>query len=160
MRIRQFRPDDQGAARSVVLAGFRDRFGWINPELNHDLDDIVASYIALGHRFLIVEEGERIVGTGALLLAASRPEIVRVSVLRCFRRRGIATAVTAVLVDAAADAGANRVVVATSFPDALALYEKCGFERVGRDGHDTVLERTLDQTEPPPIYGASGGTIH
>jgi ribosomal-protein-alanine N-acetyltransferase len=66
------------------------------------------------------------------------------------RRQGIATALMAVLIDGARDAGASSVLleVRADDPGALALYEGLGFDRIGlrrryyqRSGADALVLR-------------------
>jgi GNAT superfamily N-acetyltransferase len=143
VHLRPFRTRDQDATRAVILDGFRERFGDLDPTLNRDLDDITSSYPGEGHTFLVIEDHAQILATGARKRAGAHAEIVRVSVRATHRRTGIGTRITEALVREAQRANAPRVVVKTSFPEAIALYERCGFLRTGTDGSDAVLELDL-----------------
>jgi ribosomal protein S18 acetylase RimI-like enzyme len=55
-----------------------------------------------------------IVGTGILLLRPAEGEIVRMSVHRDYRRRGIATQLLAELLHLASEDGVSRIVVETN----------------------------------------------
>jgi putative acetyltransferase len=130
VRIRFFAPGDQRAARALILAGLCEHWGWLDPTLNPDLDDIAASYLAPGHVFLIAESGQALVGTGALVIDGDRGQIVRVAVRPRWRRRGIGQALVFALLDAARARGLARAWMETNddWREAIALYRRCGFQ--------------------------------
>ncbi len=99
--LRPFAPGDQRAARALILAGLREHWGWLDPNLNPDLDDIAASYIAPGHVFLVAEVGFILAGTGALIVNDDIGQIVRVAVHPQWQRRGIGRALVATLLEVA-----------------------------------------------------------
>ena len=78
----------QDAFRLLVLDGMAERWGSIDDSLNPDLDDIDAHYGT--DCVLVAFDGSLIVGTGILVLRGLEGEIVRMSVHREYRRRGIA----------------------------------------------------------------------
>ena len=129
--VRVFTPADQHAARALILAGLGERFGAIDETRNPDLDDIAARYLAQGHRFVVAEQAGALVGTGALLYEpdGATCQLVRVSVRRDLRRRGIAQAIVAELLAEARAQGRRRVWLETDVPwqDAIALYQRLGF---------------------------------
>ena len=49
--IRPFRPEDQAAAKSLILAGLEAHWGFLDPTRNPDLDDITSTYA--GATFLL-----------------------------------------------------------------------------------------------------------
>jgi len=147
--IRPFTHADQDAARALILAGLGERFGFVDETRNPDLDDIAASYLALGHTFLVGEVAGVVVGTGALHFEpdGATCQLVRVSVRSDARRSGIARALVASLLTLARERGRSRVWVETDAPwrDAIALYERMGFriyER--RDGLVFLAQRLAD----------------
>ena len=98
--------------------------------------DFSRAELADGRRSMAVVRSER---DGAVAVGTHRPcgdvsEIVGVAVLPAFRRRGLATALTAVLVDDAYARGAETVML-TAESDAVArIYERGGFRRIGFTG--------------------------
>ncbi len=91
--IRAFRPDDQEAARILILAGLGEHFGFIDESMNPDLDDIQRSYKANGAVFVVAEARGGIVGTGALIEKAPETgRLVRMSVSPHHRGKGIGRA--------------------------------------------------------------------
>jgi putative acetyltransferase len=129
-RFRAFVPRDQAAARALILEGLREHWGWLDPSLNPDLDDIAASYVAPGNVFLVAEIGQTLAGTGALVIDGNVGQIVRLSITPQWRRCGIGQALVVTLLDAARTRGLVRVWMETNddWHDAIGLYRHCGFE--------------------------------
>ena len=131
MPVRLFEARDQEAARSAVLEGLRDHFGFIDETLNPDLDDIEASYLSSGQLFLVAEQGGGLVGTAGLLFETpGAARIVRMSVAREHRRRGIATELLRALIEEAR-LRSLRSLIAYTEPHFLKVLErlKCAFTR-------------------------------
>lgn len=63
--IRRFVPADQTQARELILSGLEERWDKRDDSKNPDLVNIGRSYAAAV--FLVACDGERIVGTGALV---------------------------------------------------------------------------------------------
>jgi putative acetyltransferase len=139
--VRPFAAPDQQAARALVLEGLGEHFGAIDETLNPDLNDIAASY-ATGV-FLVACDGDRVVGTGALTPQADGVAIVsRMSTAAAHRRRGVARAVLARLVELARERGCGRVVLGTNadWADAIAFYRAFGFEEMRRTPTGVLFE--------------------
>jgi putative acetyltransferase len=134
VRIRPFAPGDQFAARALILEGLREHWGWLDPNLNPDLNDIAASYITPGHVFFVAESGQALAGAGALIIDDDNGQIVRVAVHPQCRRRGIGQALVIALLDAARACGLVRVWMETNddWRDAIGLYRRCGFREFDR----------------------------
>ena len=144
IRIRPFDPSDQLAARALILAGLREHWGWLDPSLNPDLDDIAASYLAPGHVFFIAESRQALAGTGALVIDGDSGQIVRVAVHPQWRRCGIGRALVAALLEAARERDLIRVWMETNedWHDAVSLYRRCGFREF--DHREGCLFMALD----------------
>jgi GNAT superfamily N-acetyltransferase len=128
LEITPFEPADQAAVRRLILDGLEEHWGSIDPSLNPDLDDIVASS---GHGTVLVARVDgRVVGVGVLLPAGpDEGEVKRMSVAREHRRTGVASAVLHALVDAARRHGWRAVILETTatWTDAVQFYEHAGF---------------------------------
>ncbi len=138
LTIRDFDPADQAAARAIIEAGLRDRWGdGFDPHANPDTDgDVVVATVSKS------DGGEEIVGLGvAVPEAHGLSRIVGMSVARGHRRRGIARALIAELIARARSRGHHAVIVSTDTPwtDAVALYEDSGFEVTESDDADIHL---------------------
>jgi ribosomal protein S18 acetylase RimI-like enzyme len=142
--IRPFQPEDQTGARALILDGLGERWGTIDPNRNPDLNDIRLAYT--GGVFLVARIGERIVATGALVPRGDGiAEIVRMSVARGQRRRGIGSAVLRQLVEAAQAAGCRKIILETTstWTDAIAFYQRRGFRSTHIRGGDTYFALAL-----------------
>jgi GNAT superfamily N-acetyltransferase len=127
VRIERFRPAMKDRFRQLVLDGLADHWGAVDATLNPDLADIETVY---GNDVVLVAvQGDELVGTGILVVRPPAGEIVRMSVHRDHRRRGIATTLVSELCRAARARGVDHLVVETNaaWSDARAFYEKTGF---------------------------------
>ena len=130
--IRAFRSADQEEVRALILAGLGQRFGHVDETVNPDLNDIQTHYVEQGASVLVVEDGEDIIGCGALIREYGSDEvarIVRVSVRANRQGEGIGRAISERLVEIAGARGFKRVLVETNdgWYSALRLYQSCGF---------------------------------
>jgi putative acetyltransferase len=126
--LQPFQPADQAEAKALILAGLVDHWGWLDPTLNPDLNDIVSTYA--GALFLVARCDGRLVGTGALVPRQDgSAEVVRMSVASDFRRRGLGRTILARLVQHARESGIRRVVLETTqtWSEVVAFYLQFGF---------------------------------
>ena len=154
VQMRLLLPGDQETARCLILAGLGEHFGCLDESRNPDLDDIMASYVARGHVFLVAEINAEMVGTGALILAGDGTgQLARLSVAAAFRRQGIGCALVACLLETARARGLARLWVETNdnWEDAISLYRGSGFEEYDRAGGNVYLALELERnpTAPP-----------
>jgi hypothetical protein len=63
--IKPFQPEDQEEVKQLVLAGLVEHWGSLDPTRNPDLNDIAQTYAQ--DIFLVAWEGDKIIGTGALV---------------------------------------------------------------------------------------------
>ncbi len=149
-RIRPFTTGDQEAARALILTGLGEHWGFIDETLNPDLDDIAGHYPPKTADFYVVEdEGGEIIGTAGLIREDGETgRIVRMSVARTARGRGIGKRLVAELESAARARGYRRLVCETThdWTDAIALYLSTGFTEVGVWNDDRHFEKTLTET--------------
>ena len=126
--IKPFEPENQQAAKALILAGLAEHWGTLDLTRNPDLDDIGTTYA--GGVFLVAWLGEQVVGAGALVLHAGNVgEIVRMSVAAGLRRRGVGRLILNKLVEHANARGLHRLILETTaaWQDAVAFYQRCGF---------------------------------
>ncbi|MGB2695266.1 MAG: GNAT family N-acetyltransferase [Dehalococcoidia bacterium] len=131
--IRPFATKDQDAARRIIVDGLAEHFGHVDEDVNADLEDITTSYA--GDVFVVAVDAAAVVGTGALIYAGDGiGRVVRMSVRRRDRRRGIASAILARLIAHARERGYWRVVLETgNWEDSIGFYASCGFHETSRD---------------------------
>lgn len=136
--FRPFDPADQAATRRLILAGLADHFGTLDESRNPDLDDIAGNYVNKINQFVVAQRNGEIVGCGALITESPGiGRMVRLSVARQERGRGIGRALVHHLVAAARARGDRRIVVETNddWHDAIGLYRAYGFVQYDhRDG--------------------------
>lgn len=145
--IRQFRAQDQQAAKRLILAGLTEHFGELQDSLNSDVNNIARAYTVAGHLFYIAEANGEIVGTGAMVRESrDTGRIVRLSVQENYRRLGIARAIVTKLLFQAGRLKLTRVNVETNhdWDAAISLYESLGFLVVSKDEESIhfLLERS------------------
>jgi len=145
VRIRPFHSSDQIAAQNLILAGLEEHWGFLDPTLNPDLDDIIGVYGQ--ETFLVAEAGSHIVGTGALIHQTEGVAcIVRMSVDKNMRRKGIGRKILSALCDAAKQQGYRQIVLETTstWGDAIAFYQQYGFQIVETQEGDTHFLLNID----------------
>jgi GNAT superfamily N-acetyltransferase len=143
--LRPFRPDDQDAARALILAGLVDHWGVLDPTRNPDLNDIAGNYA--GAHFLVACRGEEIVGTGACVpRSADVAEIVRMSVKKELRGCGLGGRILRELLDHARSAGFRRIVLETTetWSEVIAFYQRFGFQITHHQDGDAYFALELD----------------
>ncbi len=145
--IRPFVASDQTAARTLILAGLGEHWGSIDETLNPDLDDIAVNYPSQRADFFVVEAVDgTLLGTAGLLREDDQTgRIVRMSVAKTARGRGIGKRLVAYLEEAARARGYHRLVCETThdWTDAIALYTATGFTELGVWNDDRHFEKIL-----------------
>ena len=145
MELRPFRPTDQPAAKALILAGLVEHWGWLDPTMNPDLDDIAASYA--DGVCLVGSESERLVATGVLLPEGEKTgRIVRMSVDMRERRKGYGRVLLHALLETAQELGYIQVVLETTatWADAIQFYEANGFQPTHKTDGDIHFILALD----------------
>jgi GNAT superfamily N-acetyltransferase len=148
--IRAFEPSDAAAVRDLFIAvnralsppELREAFEeYITRALREEIDRIDEYY---GRAFGVAVESGRIVGTFGLEAHGGAMELRRMYVEPAARRRGIATAMLARAEAEAKRRGANEIVLGTATlqAEAVALYEKAGFQLV-REAEDAASHKTV-----------------
>ncbi|MBN2146072.1 MAG: GNAT family N-acetyltransferase [Anaerolineales bacterium] len=127
--IAPFQPADQQAVKELILAGLVEHWGWLDETKNHDLDNIAVTY-AQG-TFLIARKDGQIIGSGALVLrTANTAEILRMSVAKEWRGKGVGTLLLEKLCLEARRLGFHQVILETTaaWSEVVAFYQNFGFQ--------------------------------
>ncbi len=145
LTLQPFCPADQAEVKSLILAGLFDHWGVLDPTKNPDLEDIAAAYA--GATLLVARLAGRIVATGALVPRGEGvAEIVRMSVARGQRRRGLGRSILIRLVEQARRDGLHQVVLETTdtWQEVIAFYLDFGFHITHYAGGDVYFALDLD----------------
>ncbi len=144
LTLQPYCPDDQAEVKSLILAGLVDHWGVLDPTKNPDLEDIASAYA--GATFLVARLAGRIVATGALVpRGEGAAEIVRMSVARDLRRRGLGRSMLTRLMDQARRDGLRQVVLETTdtWQEVIAFYLDFGFHITHYAGGDVYFALDL-----------------
>lgn len=142
--IEPLTPADQPAARALILAGLEEHWGWLDPSLNPDLDDMLTSYA--GAVFLAAKLDGALIGTGALIAKNEGVgRIVRMSVDKAHRRGGVGSRILRALLDEARALGYGKIVLETTetWDDAIGFYLRNGFRITHHADGDAHFELTI-----------------
>lgn len=129
IEIHPFLAENQCKVKELILDGLAEHWGFIDPARNPDLNDIAASYADA--IFLIAWRHERIVGAGALVPKSPEvAEIVRMSVAKDMRRKGIGRLILQKLCEQGKAGGYSRLILETTgaWQDVIDFYLNFGFE--------------------------------
>jgi putative acetyltransferase len=158
--IRPIKPDEIPTAKHVILSVAYNIFGFegtleesirhfeASGELN-DMDHVGSHYFEAGGTFLVVLNGEQLIGSGALRrLDGETAELKRMWLLERYHGQGIGYRLINRLIAFARKNGYARIRLQTS-PEqvrALAFYRKVGFHEIPcyNDDFDEIsMELTL-----------------
>ena len=145
LRVTPFKSVHQEEIRRLILEGLGDHWGWINEQINTDLEDIEASY-ATGN-FVLGWLGETLVATGALIPEDEHSRrIVRMSVAKRFRRQGFGHQILDHLLAIAQKARIKKVVLETTetWGDVIAFYRSYGFQIDEHRGGDVHMSLDIE----------------
>ena len=144
IKIRPIKADEIPATKQVILSVAYNIFGFdgtLEDSICHfenmgelsDMDNVQSQYFNSGGMFLVVLNGEQIIGSGALRrLDAETAELKRMWLLEKYHGQGIGYRLIKKLLDFASQNGYTRIRLQTS-PEqvrALGFYRKVGFYEI------------------------------
>ncbi len=144
LKIIPFQPENQAPVKSLILNGLEEHWGFLDESKNPDLDNIAVSYAEA--TFLVVWLDDEIVGTGAFIpRSESQVEIVRMSVKKELRRRGIGQQILSELCRRTAQDGYEEVILETTetWQDVIDFYLQYGFEITHYESGDVYFRLKL-----------------
>ena len=142
--ILPFQSRDQDEVKDLILNGLAEHWGQLDPTMNPDLNDIEANYAK--DIFLVAWLEGKIVGTGALVHQSDEMgEIVRMSVLKAYRRRGVGKQILQVLLKNAEEKGYQKVILETTktWHEVIEFYLRCGFRITHERDGDIYFQMIL-----------------
>ena len=128
--VRSLQPEDCPLVVAIIIEGLAERWGAYDPAMNPDLGRFPESF--KDSVILVASNTTGPVGVGILRPSTKgESEIVRMSVRRDLRGRGVAGTILSELLSTARKRGIKTVRVETtaSWSSAVAFYEKHGFRR-------------------------------
>lgn len=162
--IRPIREADIPAAKRVILSVAYNIFGFdgtLEDSIRHfleagelkDMDDVQANYFEAGGTFLVVLNGEQVIGSGALRrLDAKTAELKRMWLLEAYQGQGLGYRLIRQLFDFARQQGYTQIRLQTS-PEqvrALDFYRKVGFYEIpcyNQDSSEISMEIDVSSEE-------------
>ena len=148
LNIQPFQPQDQETVKKLIQNGLGEHWGYIDETLNPDLNDISETYKQA--TFLVARLDGKNVGTGALVPRSDDVgEIVRMSVAKDLRRKGIGRQILERLVQEGRRLGYERLILETTgtWEEVIAFYLDYGFQvthvEVGEFGEEVYFALTL-----------------
>lgn len=130
---------NKGAAIETVVNGLKEHFENYDAKMNPDLENILEHYDENKERiFLVASYKGEVIATGALIKEFHNiGRIVRMSVNKVYRGRGIGRLIIAELEKLALSKGYKKILIETNHDwyEAIKLYIKCGYikykEKIG-----------------------------
>ena len=128
LKITPFNPENQEAVKNLILQGLGEHWGTVDPTKNPDLKDIAQTYAK--DIFLVAWHQDQIIGSGALVQRGpDKAEIVRMSVLKSYRRMGVGQKILDSLCGHAKMRGFKTVILETTetWQEVIQFYRAYGF---------------------------------
>ena len=144
--ILPFQQEDQEKVKELILNGLAEHWGELDLTKNPDLNNIAATYSQ--DIFLVAWLEDKIVGTGALVHWSDEiAEIVRMSVVKEMRKKGIGRLILQKLIEIAEEKGYRKIILETTntWHEIIEFYLKCGFKITHEQDGDIFFEMILFQ---------------
>lgn len=137
IQFQQITEEFENEARELVLKGLEERFGFIDTSYNPDLRNIIQSYTHEGAVFLVGIYDRRVVCSGAISFETPNVgRVGRMSVLKEYRRAGVAKRMIHCLESWAIQYGYQQLVLETNneWHNAIEFYKGRGYTLSFDDG--------------------------
>ncbi|MEG9298267.1 GNAT family N-acetyltransferase [Mangrovibacillus sp. Mu-81] len=144
MQIQAIKKEQCPEAKEVILSGFLERFGFIDHTLNPDIQDIWTEYMQGDELFYVGMMDGRMICTGAIRRECKDTfQVVRMSVLKPYRKHGLGRRMLVHLEDKAQSLGARMLILETNkhWEDAIHFYRKDGYSVTHEDEVSCYFEK-------------------
>lgn len=141
IRLADYREPAVQALLVDVIAELSERYGGSGDDTPIADDDFVPPNGA----FFVADDGERLVACAAWRRHGDDAELKRMFTAKQSRGRGLGRRMLTAVEESAGAAGFRRLILETGNgqPEAVALYEKAGYQRIEDFGHYKGQERVL-----------------
>lgn len=146
IKIKNLSDSTEIEARNLIIEGLSEYFDNYDESKNPDLNNLMQNYIGKGETFLIGLYEDDIICTGSLIEEDRYTgRIVRMSVKKEYRRKGVATVILKKLEKVAKAKGYNKIVLETTedWIKAINLYKKNGYTESKRTEGNVHLFKKL-----------------
>ncbi|WP_341274481.1 GNAT family N-acetyltransferase [Synechococcus elongatus] len=133
--LRPWQPSDRETAAQLIAQVLAEYgLGWEPEDADRDVIEVEQAYWQTGGVFWVLEQGDRLVGTGAFYPLPMRgegaTEIRKMYLLPEVRGQGLGRALLQRLEQAIAEAGYRQIWIETSslLKEAVRLYESAGYQ--------------------------------
>ena len=142
VRLLPYSPSHAAAVVDVIATVFAEYGMTLDmPDYDADLQDVGRSYIAEGGTFVVLLDGDRVVGTvGAVRHGDAECEIKRLYLLPAYRGRGYGRRLLHHVLDWARERGHRRAIAWSDvrLQTAHEVYRRMGFETIGERVCDDI----------------------
>lgn len=146
IQFQQITEEFENEARELVLKGLEEHFGFIDPSYNPDLRNIIQSYTREGAVFLVGIHERRVVCSGAISFETPNVgRVSRMSVLKEYRRAGVAKRMIHCLESWAIQQGYQQLILETNneWHNAIEFYKKRAYILDFNDGKCSHFVKVL-----------------
>ncbi len=144
--IKEVCKETESSAKNLVVSCLKEYFDDYDHSRNKDLDRIIKTYNGNGHLFLVGIYNEEVVCTGGLIeTKEGYARVVRVSVRKDLRRKGIGKKIMKELEKRAIKRGFDRIVLDTrkNWHGAIKFYKDLNYSIYGKDDLNLFFEKKL-----------------
>jgi putative acetyltransferase len=146
--LRSIHPHEIEAAKALMATVFQALWGIAYAEIQarydplEDIEHIQSYYFEYGGTFMVLADGEQLIGTGGInRLDSDTAELKRVFLLQEYRGRGLGRKLVETLLEFARTNGYRRVRLMVATPDlqpeAVGLYTSLGFHPLQANPNDS-----------------------
>lgn len=117
-------------AKNLIIRGLSEHFEYYDETKNPDLNSITEDYLQTGDIFLVALNKGKVIGTGGLIKEKNYiGRVVRMSVDKEYRGKGVAKKILTFLEKTAKNKNYKQIVLETNkdWYEAISLYKKCGY---------------------------------
>ncbi|MCF2140921.1 MAG: GNAT family N-acetyltransferase [Candidatus Lokiarchaeota archaeon] len=144
--IRQIQRNETKLAQNIIMKGLKERWGALDMSKNPDLNNIYVFYYTNRQIFVVAIYQSKMIGTGAIIKeSVNTARIVRMYVMKEYRRQKIAHRILIFLENFAISEGYNQIVLETchNWISAMNFYQKENYHIIFKDSENAHFMKEL-----------------